>query len=118
MDVTSLTAYGYHLDQLDLFGSVFDVRGHPIQVIKTKRGGWQGRRKPRGRERTAILTSSTSTPFDVVLMLIHHAYLPATPGMDLTYRQLKKQRQRFTQNPAERDLTATTEPTPMPGRWR
>ncbi|WP_201466026.1 hypothetical protein [Janibacter melonis] len=117
MDVT-LTAFGYTLNQVDLFASVYEVEGFPIQIIKTHRGGWQARPRPRGRERTRILTSPTETPLDVVLLLIYHAHLPAPPGLPLTYRQLKKQRQRFERRPEERELTATTPDSPKPGRWR
>ncbi|WP_252974965.1 hypothetical protein [Janibacter melonis] len=116
MDVT-LTAFGYTLNQVDLFASVYEVEGFPIQIIKTHRGGWQARPRPRAGA-DAHPDQPTETPLDVVLLLIYHAHLPAPPGLPLTYRQLKKQRQRFERRPEERELTATTPDSPKPGRWR
>ena len=74
-----MIVHGFDILPTDLFSSVYEVQGSELQIVKTHRGGWQARRTPVGRERTALLTPPCDRPGDAVLLLIRKGHLTKPP---------------------------------------
>lgn len=56
------------LTPADVLGTVFDIGDTGFEAVKTSKG-WQGRRRPEGFRRMALLTPPCETPAQVVLSL-------------------------------------------------
>ena len=89
-----MKAHGFEIRLTDLFGLVYEMDDWDFQIVKTHRGGWQARRTPVGRKRTALLTPPCDTPADAVLLLIRKGHLPIPPEVYVPIRSWKKNRYR------------------------
>ncbi len=90
----SVNVLGYDVVMVDLLDQVADVQGTPYQVVLTARG-WQGRRTPIGRRRTALLTPPGESTVDAVMLLIRRGYLAPPADLWMPSREWKKQRGRY-----------------------
>ncbi len=62
------------LTPADVLGTVFDIGDTGFEAVKTARG-WQGRRQPIGRRRSALLTPPCESPEQVPEALRRRGHL-------------------------------------------
>ncbi len=58
-----------------MLATVFDIGDTGFEAVLTSKG-WQGRRRPEGHRRMALLTPPCETPEQVVASLRMHRHLP------------------------------------------